>query len=621
MVLGRSLARAVAAALAAPLAIAAVTSACLAAETPRLASKPFNPSSHSPVFLEDLLTGRVRVHERHGAPSVMFPGPDLELKNCSSRGDRTGCRFDVPRPVHGGHSAISVADAGSTLSEPEKRQREEEAKRQARLCADWSKGQLVWFFRSASAVDAEQCLKTGASVTIRDRNGRTPLHVAAGTTGDPDVISRLVEAGADVMARTADRSRDTPLHLAAQYNSNVDVVARLIDLGADVNAKNEQRWQPLHRAVWRNQNPEISALLFRRGADTTTTVDYGGIVSTFQASLRDLARSNPRVIKSDWYRELKAKRLAELEEERRTEQKRLAELERERQRLAEDARSRQRKRLAEKAAGIAKEREPCEPVLEEVGLIGSWRKQSRVIAALNDDSASPLDAYADAIPFLLAGAGKHAEVEEAFAARVLRDVDRWVEAGIRRESETLTTWTGVSRLLRENCRHEIADFIVVSVASGAARDFGAIVFWETAGGLPLVQPEVMRALDHVPQGILAELSETGRVNKVPRMLESAIEAAVRAGAKRFVSSCVDYFNAQSELRKGRSLTQVQRDAVTELCSCFHGGASSKGYLSDEPKFTQIMAELIDPENVFSPAHVDIKGILGRCAALHGRSLR
>ena len=216
---------------------------------------------------------------------------------------------------------------------------------------------------------------------------------------------------------------------------------------------------------------------------------------------------------------------------------------------------------------------------------------------------------------------KHAEVEEALAARVLRDVDRWVEAGIRRESETLTIWVGVSRLLRENCLHEIADFIVVSVASGAARDFGAIVFWETSGGLPLVQPGVMRALDRVPQDILAEMSTTGRVNKAPRMFASALESAARAGAKRFVSSCVDYFNAQSELREGRSLTPVQRDAVTALCSCFHEGASPKGYLSDEPKFTQIMAELIDPENLFSPAHVDIRTILGRCSALHGQSLK
>ena len=131
----------------------------------------------------------------------------------------------------------------------------------------------------------------------------------------------------------------------------------------------------------------------------------------------------------------------------------------------------------------------------------------------------------------------------------------------------------------------------------------------------------MRALDRVPQGILAEVSETGRVNQAPRIFASAIAAAVRAGARRFVGSCVDYFNAQSELRKGRSVTPVQRDAVTELCTCFHEGASPKGYLSDGPTFTRIMAELVDPENLFSPAHVDIRTILGPCSVLHGQSLK
>ena len=69
------------------------------------------------------------------------------------------------------------------------------------------------------------------------------------------------------------------------------------------------------------------------------------------------------------------------------------------------------------------------------------------------------------------------------------------------------------------------------------------------------------------------------------------------------------------------MTQVQRDAVTELCACFHERAGAKGHLSDEPKFTEIMAELIDPRNMLSPAHVDIKTILGRCAALHGQGLK
>ena len=502
-----------------------------------------------------------------------------------------------------------MAQANPLLPGSERTSGAGKAQAQAGVCANWSKGELVEAFRRATLVDVERCLKTGVDLTIRDRNGRTPLHVAAETTGHPDIVSRLVEAGANVMAKTDDRARDTPLHLAAQHNPNVAVVARLIDLGAEVNAENRQRWQPLHRAAWRNPHPEIAALLIRRGADTTTTVPYRAIGSTRWLSVWELARLNPPLRNSDWYRELEDRRFEGLGKQSK-----------EQDRLAEDARHRQRTRLAEKAAAIEKQRNWCEPALDQVGLVSSWRKRSQVIAALKDDNASPHDACADAIPFLLAGAGKYPEVEEAFAARILRDIERWANAGIQRKSETLTVWIGISRLLRENCLHDIADFIVVSVVSRAVRDFGAIVWWETVGGPLLVQPDVMRALDSVPQRILADVSATGRVHTVPPMFDLAIKATAKADAERVVGSCVDYFNAQSELRKGQSLTPVQRAAITEMCSCFHEQARAKGYLSNEPKFTEIMAELTDPNHMLSEKNIDFRWILGRCAVLHGESL-
>ena len=540
------------------------------------------------------------------------------------------------------HIGAQHARNPDALSARERRKLEKDARRRALRCAQWLKGHLGWYFRRAAPIDLAQCLKMGASVTIRDRKGRTPLHSAAETTKDPDVVSRLVEAGADVMARTDDRFKDTPLHLAARNNLNVDVIARLIDLGADVNAKNEDRWQPLHIATRASRNPDIPALLIERGADMTSTVDYGRVGSVRKVSLWDLAKGNPAVHNSDWYRELEAqarqrkaaeeaKRLAALERQRkererlveevkRKQRERLAEYEkrlRERERLAEEARAKQRKRLAEKAARIAKQRSSCEPALEEVGVIASWRKRNRVIADLNDDDASPLDAYADAIPFLIAGSGKHAEVEGAIAVRVLRDVNRWWRAGIENASEALNTWIGVAALLRKNCLHEIADYVVVNVVFEKVEQFQSIVFWETAATPPRAHPDVMRALEHIPHGILADVSATGRMRKIPLILEAAMKSA----KKPFVTSCVDYFNAQSELREGHSLTSVQRNAFTEVCECFHDGADAKGYLADKPKFTDVMAELIDPKNVFSPRHADIKMVLGRCAASHGQSLK
>ena len=81
-----------AAALAVPITVAAAP-ACLATETPRLPKSLINLSSHSAEFLEDLLTGRVWVYQRHGAPAVAYFGADGAFQNCSLRRDKTGYRF------------------------------------------------------------------------------------------------------------------------------------------------------------------------------------------------------------------------------------------------------------------------------------------------------------------------------------------------------------------------------------------------------------------------------------------------------------------------------------------------------------------------------------------------
>ena len=54
-------------------------------------------------------------------------------------------------------------------------------------------------------------------MTPLDREGRSPLHLAAGPEGDPEEVGRLLRAGADVAL--ADRKRWTPLHFAAASNT------------------------------------------------------------------------------------------------------------------------------------------------------------------------------------------------------------------------------------------------------------------------------------------------------------------------------------------------------------------------------------------------------------------
>ena len=76
----------------------------------------------------------------------------------------------------------------------------------------------------------------------RNENGVTPLHWAARGNENPAVIAALVDAGADLKARTGYGL--TPLHAAAISNANPAVITALLDAGADPNARTEDGETP-----------------------------------------------------------------------------------------------------------------------------------------------------------------------------------------------------------------------------------------------------------------------------------------------------------------------------------------------------------------------------------------
>ena len=45
-------------------------------------------------------------------------------------------------------------------------------------------------------------MELGADLDVRNKNGWTPLHTAAALNANPDVITRLIELGADGKAKT-----------------------------------------------------------------------------------------------------------------------------------------------------------------------------------------------------------------------------------------------------------------------------------------------------------------------------------------------------------------------------------------------------------------------------------
>lgn len=109
----------------------------------------------------------------------------------------------------------------------------------------------------------------------RSPDGFTALHYPAffGLGDAAGVTRALLEAGADVNARSANDFSVLPLHSAVAGN-HAEVAALLIDAGADVNAAQRHGWTPLHGAA-QNGAVETVERLLAAGADAAAANDDG----------------------------------------------------------------------------------------------------------------------------------------------------------------------------------------------------------------------------------------------------------------------------------------------------------------------------------------------------------
>ena len=122
----------------------------------------------------------------------------------------------------------------------------------------------------------ELLLAKGADANATDRNGETPLHVAA-RAGGKDVVVLLLGHKADVNAK--DASGKTPLHLAV--TRDLGVVEALLASKADVNARTETGESALHFAAELGRLEVVTALLAHQAdANAATTL---GLTPVFLA--------------------------------------------------------------------------------------------------------------------------------------------------------------------------------------------------------------------------------------------------------------------------------------------------------------------------------------------------
>ena len=114
-------------------------------------------------------------------------------------------------------------------------------------------------------------LNSGADVAARTERGVTPLHLAATCSG-PEVVKLLLERGADVTARGYRMS--APLHSAMDdWHLGLDtacsppdlaVIRFLLENGADVNARNDNPAHPVSRPL------AVLPYALRSGMDSET---------------------------------------------------------------------------------------------------------------------------------------------------------------------------------------------------------------------------------------------------------------------------------------------------------------------------------------------------------------
>lgn len=110
-----------------------------------------------------------------------------------------------------------------------------------------------------SVAEIQPCLDAGADINEPNRVGYTPLAIAA-SRGDVEITRALLEAGADVTR--IDAVGTTALGAAVMSRAPRDVISLLLDHGADANRPNNRGQSPLDLAR-KSSALEIVALLAR----------------------------------------------------------------------------------------------------------------------------------------------------------------------------------------------------------------------------------------------------------------------------------------------------------------------------------------------------------------------
>jgi ankyrin repeat protein len=140
-----------------------------------------------------------------------------------------------------------------------------------------------------SAAIVELLIAAGAKTDIRDTWDRTPLHWATYQGKSVKVVSALITGGADVNISRWNSSgyAECALHMAADFG-NDELVQCLLEHGAEIDLRpHKTSLTPLGTAVWRSK-PLTVQLLLARGADPGIVCAGGQAILHLAAAFADM---------------------------------------------------------------------------------------------------------------------------------------------------------------------------------------------------------------------------------------------------------------------------------------------------------------------------------------------
>jgi len=131
----------------------------------------------------------------------------------------------------------------------------------------------------------ELLLQNGANVNSTDNRGRTALYIAS-SEGKSNVVSYLLNHGADPNKGASWKGNQRPIHVAAKYG-HVEIIQDLLRHGAKIDAYDSAKETALHEAAWYGRSAAVKCLL-DEGANPNAKDIFGYTPLFFRYSPQDV---------------------------------------------------------------------------------------------------------------------------------------------------------------------------------------------------------------------------------------------------------------------------------------------------------------------------------------------